>query len=173
MNMSTSFPSSGSPVPRPDIRSAPSDTRDEIFGLVPPLRAYALLLVGDPVRADDLVEMTLRAAWAEVPQTGPLPCLKARLFTRLRHASHASLSQSSHIRGKATAPLPRATFRDRLAALPIHQRDALLLVVGEGFSVQDASTICGCSAVTVARRAARGRRKLAKSAVPELDLIAS
>lgn len=68
------------------------------------------------------------------------------------------------------APQPKASFRDSLAALPIHQRDALLLVVGEGFSSQDASTICGCSAGTIIRRAERGRRKLAQSAVLDQDL---
>ncbi|WP_394347398.1 sigma factor-like helix-turn-helix DNA-binding protein [Rhodobacter sp. SY28-1] len=49
--------------------------------------------------------------------------------------------------------------------MPVHQRDALLLIVGEGFSTLDAATICGCSAGTITRRAGRGRRKLAETQV--------
>jgi RNA polymerase sigma-70 factor (ECF subfamily) len=167
MTISTSSFGFGLPIHPIDLTPGPSEARDEILPLLPSLRAYAMLLVGDPVRADDLVETTLRTAWAEFLM--PSPGLRARLFTILRQAAHGWLSQSLRSRGRSDAPKPGASFRDSLAALPPNQRDALLLVVGEGFSTQDASTICGCSAGTIIRRTERGRRKLAQSAVPDRD----
>jgi RNA polymerase sigma-70 factor (ECF subfamily) len=167
MTISTSSFGFGLPIHPTDITPGPSEARDEILPLLPSLRAYAMLLVGDPVRADDLVETTLRTAWAEFLM--PSPGLRARLFTILRQAAHSWLSKSLRSRGRSDAPKPGASFRDSLAALPPNQRDALLLVVGEGFSTQDASTICGCSAGTIIRRTERGRRKLAKSAVLDRD----
>jgi RNA polymerase sigma-70 factor (ECF subfamily) len=170
MTISSSSARFGPQTHPSDIAAEPSDVRGEILALLPSLRAYARLLVGNPGRADDLVETTLLTAWAESPPVVPTSGLRARLFTILREASHASLSPSPRSRGGMVAPQPKASFRDSLAALPIHQRDALLLVVGEGFSSQDASTICGCSAGTIIRRAERGRRKLAQSAVLDQDL---
>lgn len=142
------------------------DAREAIFALVRPLRTYAALLLGNPAQAGDLVEAALRTAWAEGPSTGSQPGLRTRLFALLRRACHVQLSQTQRRNGR-TSP-PRATaqpadFRDGLAALPIHQREALILIVGEGFSSREAAAICGCSAGTITRRADRGRRKLAET----------
>ena len=164
MTIRTSSFGTGPPAHPSAKTPGPSEPRDEILALIPSLRAYAMLLVGNPGRADDLVETTLRTTWTAFPPVVPPPGLKVRLFTILRHAAHALLSQSSRSRGRSGTE-PSASFRDSLAALPIHQRDALLLLVGEGFSTQDTSTICGCSAGTTIRRAERGRRKLAQSTV--------
>lgn len=168
--MTISTFSSGFGRPTSGIAPGSSDARDEILPLLPSLRAYAMLLVGDPGRADDLVESTLRNIWAEISALVPPPGLRAWLFTILRQAAHAALSQSDRGGRRSISPQPSANFRDCLAALPLHQRDALLLVVGEGFSSQDASTICGCSAGTIIRRAERGRRKLAQSGLLTRDL---
>lgn len=170
MTISTSSSSFELPIQPSDIARASSDARDEILPLLPSLRAYARFLVGDPGRADDLIKSTLRAAWAELSPLMPRPGLRARLFTILRQAAHAWLSQSDRSGRRSIPSQPSASFRDSLAALPLHQRDALLLVVGEGFAAQYASMICGCSVGTIIRRAERDRRKLAQSAVVTRDL---
>lgn len=170
MTTSTIVSETGPPTHASSIAPNATDAFGEILTLLPSLRAYAKLLVGDPGRADDLVETTLRAAWAEFSPVGPPPGLMARLFTILRQACHAWLSQPPQSKGSSVAPRPGTSFRDSFAALPIHQRDALLLLVGEGLSSQDASTICGCSAGTIIRRAERARRKLAQSGVLTRDL---
>lgn len=172
MTISTSVSGFREPLHPSNLGTAPSgpDAPDEIFAQLRPLRAYAILLVGDPAQADDLVEETLRSAWAEFPSTGSHPSLRGRLFSLLRQACHVRLSQPRHRNGNGSAAQPTAAveladFRDCLAALPVHQSEALLLIVGEGFSVLDAATICGCSAGTITRRAERGRRKLAETPV--------
>ena len=49
-----------------------------------------------------------------------------------------------------------------LAELPLDQREAVLLVDVEGWSVEEAAAMLGCPAGTVKSRCSRGRAKLAK-----------
>lgn len=168
MTTLTSSSVTGPPTHPSAIPAQATDALGEILAILPSLRAYAMLLAGDQARADDLVETSLHSAWAQLAPRSPSAGLKARLFNILRQACHAWLSQRPRSLESSVARQPGTSFRDSLAALPIHQRDALLLVVGAGFSSQDASTICGCSAGTIVRRADRGRRKLAQSG--NLDL---
>jgi RNA polymerase sigma-70 factor (ECF subfamily) len=51
---------------------------------------------------------------------------------------------------------------EALAELPAEQRDAVLLVDVEGWSVEDAAVMLNCPEGTVKSRCSRGRSKLAK-----------
>jgi RNA polymerase sigma-70 factor (ECF subfamily) len=51
---------------------------------------------------------------------------------------------------------------EALAELPQDQRDAVLLVDVEGYSIEDAAERLGCPPGTVKSRCFRGRAKLAK-----------
>jgi RNA polymerase sigma-70 factor (ECF subfamily) len=50
--------------------------------------------------------------------------------------------------------------REALAKIPLEDREALLLVVVEGFSYEQAASILGLSRLGVASRVARARRQL-------------
>jgi RNA polymerase sigma-70 factor, ECF subfamily len=54
----------------------------------------------------------------------------------------------------------RATVAAALAALPVEQRTALVLVDMEGFSVEEAASILRCPTGTVKSRCSRGRARL-------------
>ena len=53
--------------------------------------------------------------------------------------------------------------RDALAALPVEQRAALILVDVQGYPVAEAALILGVAEGTVKSRCARGRARLARS----------
>lgn len=157
------------------VSASVCDARDIIFELARPLRAFAMFLVGDRIKADDLVEATLRKAWEEATSLQPKDSLRAWLFTILRNDHYSGLRQSAggidNVDGNRRPLLfgesrNGADFQTCFAALPIHQREALILMVAEGFSAQDAAAICGCSVGTMTRRLHRGQRKLAGTGIP-------
>jgi RNA polymerase sigma-70 factor (ECF subfamily) len=51
-------------------------------------------------------------------------------------------------------------FERALAKLPLNQREALILVGGEGFSYEEAAQISGCAVGTMKSRVNRARRRL-------------
>lgn len=152
--------------------------RDEIFIQAQPLRAHAFLLVGTRAMADGLAEETLRAAWRDFASFPPSGDLRTWLFTIL--STVLSSSPAAELSGPAkteeTGPgdlLVRpiglqdlAEFRRALAALPVIEREALLLTVAAGFSNEDAATICGCSGEAILDRIGRGRQTLADRLAP-------
>ena len=52
-------------------------------------------------------------------------------------------------------------FRRAFNALADEQREALVLLEGEGFSIREAAAVCGCTPATITSRGKLGRRKLA------------
>lgn len=152
------------------------DEREEIFAHVRPLRAYAILLVGDRAQADDLAEETLRKAWADFASFQRGGDLRVWLFTILCGAFSARSREvppgAAKDQGAVSArrplhpsvdPQDLAEFRRAFAALPDAEREALLLVAAEGFSHKAAATICACAVSTIDRRALRGKHRLAQS----------
>ena len=152
--------------------------REAIVALVPQLRAFARFLARDVARADDLVQDTvLRAlerqdAWAEGTD------LRAWTFRMLRNLF---LDQQRRLRveqrGLATMPpamdaAPVQPGRDALhdleaaiAALPPHQREALILVAALELDIAAAAAITGVPEGTVKARVSRARAALARDFV--------
>ena len=133
----------------------------EVEGCIPALRRYARGLIGhgcpDPVAsADDMVRQVIqRARRADpAPQINPRLWLFASLTSlnraRLRAASFRNISVATHPGG----------VREALADAPLDCREALLLVVVEGFSYAHAARILGVSRLAVANRLARARQLL-------------
>lgn len=151
-----------------------SDPRDDIVKHLGPMRAFALSLIRDRARADDLVQDSVVKAWTTIGKLEPGSNMRVWLFTILRNSF---LSERRKTAGEIVGDCARgerievepdqdgifapADFRRAFDTLPDEQREALILVGAEGFSYQEAAAICGCSIGTVKSRADRGRHRLA------------
>jgi hypothetical protein len=73
-------------MPAPKLRNVNSvEMRESLLSLIPNVRAFAVVLCGDPERADDLVQETLLKAWTHFERFEPGTNLQAWLFTILRN----------------------------------------------------------------------------------------
>jgi RNA polymerase sigma-70 factor (ECF subfamily) len=150
--------------------------RDEILATLPSLRAFALSLVHDRNRADDLVQDTILRAWRAIDRFERGTNLHAWLFTILRNLYHSEHRKQvrevddpdgTYAATLKTAPdqqshLDFEDMRSALAKLPPDQREALLLVAAEGMSYEDAAAICGTAVGTIKSRVNRARIRLAE-----------
>jgi RNA polymerase sigma-70 factor (ECF subfamily) len=150
--------------------------RDEILAAIPSLRAFAISLTNDPVRADDLVQDTILRAWANIARFQPGTNLHAWLFTILRNLFHSEYRKrkrevedvdGSYAARLRTLPdqhdhLDFEDFRVALAKLSVDQREALLLVAAQGLSYEAAAEICGVAVGTIKSRVNRARIRLAE-----------
>ncbi|WP_457106157.1 sigma-70 family RNA polymerase sigma factor [Methylobacterium sp. P5_C11] len=152
----------------------PFDFRGDIIRALPALRTFALSLVGDVSRADDLVQETFVKAWANQGRFRPGTNFTAWLFTILRNQFYTDLRKTrrevedvdgTHA-GQMTSPSDQedaTTLKvvwERLGDLPSAQRQALLLVGAEGHTYEEAATKLGCQVGTVKSRVSRARSSL-------------
>lgn len=142
---------------------------------IPRLRRYALALVGDPTRADDLVQDCLERAWSRAHLFRPGSDLRAWLFTIL-HNLHANAARRYHSRPREVsladdgyAPATPATqghamvlseLRTALTQVPDDQRQILLMIGMEQMTYQEVATVLGIPIGTVMSRLHRGRERL-------------
>ena len=140
---------------------------------IPRLRRYALALLRDRDRADDLVQDTILHGLEKLHlfQTGTN--LRAWLFT-IMHNQHINSFRRSVRRGQTihvekvhlVTPASQASsleLRDldrAIALLPEEQRTALLLVGLEGMTYEEVAQICNVPVGTVRSRISRGREAL-------------
>ncbi len=151
------------------------DFLDEIEASVPALRRYARALTRNADRADDLVQDCLERAIRKrglFRPTGPLQAWLFRMLINLwRNDLRFERRRGDHvpIDGLVTEPSVAATQPGRIALaemsraidrLPDDQREALLLVVLEGMSYQDAAEALAIPAGTLMSRLGRARAAL-------------
>lgn len=147
----------------------------EITTHVTALRRYALVLVGDPHEADDLVQEALARVLAHMRAWRPVRDLRAYLFTTMHNvfidSTRKRHNRSDHVpiedvMGTLSSPATqprRLEFRDLLqglAALPEQQREVLLLVGLEGMSYIETARILDVPLGTIMSRLSRGREAL-------------
>jgi RNA polymerase sigma-70 factor (ECF subfamily) len=167
--------------------SAKVAVRDDLNLCAPRLCRYARALVtgqpGSSDIADDLVHAVLLRTW----ETGTASRLAGRdlhlhlyaLLTEWHRERLAAgrMSGTVHIekenfsaggpRAAGTMPVPaspRNKFAAALLALPLEEREALLLVVLEGFSFAQAARILKISRTVLVMRLARARATLSENA---------
>src|SRR3954452_5346386 len=176
------------PLPRAETRSGqglttnggPSGVTPEVraamLASLPSLRAFARSLTTTREIADDLVQDTLVRALAKIDQFEPGTNMGAWLFTILRNLFYSQCRRTKHEvedpDGSYAACLwappeqhARCDVQDMLRALgklPADQREALLLIVAEGLSYEEAARICGVAGGTIKSRVSRGRVRLAE-----------
>lgn len=152
-----------------------ADHRDDIEHHLPALRAFALVLVGERARADDLVAHTVVAAWANIHAYDHETRLRVWLFGMLRAVYVAQRPPSGRsassddvrldltalgVRPVAEPADPR--FWRSFSALTTEQREVLILIGPAEFSLDEAASVCRCTPAMLRHRAKLGRRKLAK-----------
>ena len=147
----------------------------EITTHVAALRRYALVLVGNPTEAEDLVQDCLSRVLAQLRSWRPVRDLRSYLFatmhnvfidgSRKRRARAGDLSIDEVV-GWLSLPAnqtKRLEVRDLLSALgriPEQQREVVLLVGLEGMSYVEAARVLGVPVGTVMSRLSRGREAL-------------
>ncbi len=153
-----------------------ADTVAHLEREIPSLRRFARALVGDAVRADDLVQDALERALTRLDTFQPGTNMRAWLFTILRNAfindlrrSRQSPASPETIEGlMAPAPpsqddgLALGDLRRALDRLSPEMREVVLLIGLEGLSYEEAAEILKVKVGTVKSRLSRGREALRK-----------
>jgi RNA polymerase sigma-70 factor, ECF subfamily len=146
-----------------------------MLAAVPGLRAFAISLCGDAVRADDLVQEALVRALANINSFEPGTNMSAWLMTilrnqfrseyrkRRRQVEDATGSYAERLRSlpEQEGRVEISEFHAALKKLPIEQREALVLVGALGYSHEEVASICGCAIGTIKSRVNRARHHLA------------
>jgi RNA polymerase sigma-70 factor (ECF subfamily) len=177
------------PLPTTPVRDVTSarereaDFRADLLSVTPSLRAFALSLVGDPDRADDLVQDTLLRALQKQDRFEPDTTLQAWLFTILRNLFYSDYRRRKRevedvdgLYAAKLSTLPEQpgcaefeTLRSALARLSDEQREAVLLVGAQGYSYEQVAEICGAPLGTIKSRVNRARKRLAELLEHEHD----
>lgn len=134
--------------------------REDIARLTPALRrfAHALVLRDDPL-ADDLVLRTIEGALAQSPFAS-LDALRQSLYCSLLRLHHERLRNEAAPARPSGPPARGQGVTASLLALSTEDREALLLVVLEGFTYAQSSDILGVTRSALACRIARARLTL-------------
>ncbi len=148
---------------------------DQIEISVPALRRYARALTRNVDLADDLVQDCIERAIRKQSLWRPSGPLQAWLFRMLlniyrndlrrrRRQSHDVPLDSLVVEPSVAAPQPGRIALGEMAraidALSADQREALLLVVVEGFSYAEAAEVIGIPTGTLMSRLGRARAAL-------------
>ncbi|MBN9047270.1 MAG: RNA polymerase sigma factor [Rhizobiales bacterium] len=146
----------------------------ELLASLPGLRAFAVSLIGQHDRADDLVQDTIMKAWAKQSSFEMGTNMKAWLFTILRNEffsqmrkrgrevqdTDGAFSERLAVHPSQYGSLDLQDFRAALEQLPDDQREAIILIGASGFAYEEAAEICGCAVGTIKSRVSRARTRL-------------
>lgn len=145
------------------------------------LQHHALHLTRDWHRAQDLAQETLAKAWASRDRYVPDTNLRAWLHTILRNTflsdirrrrlevedGDGILSAQLALPPAQEHAVALSELQIAMTALPLQQREALLLVGVSGFSYEEAADRLDCALGTVKSRVWRARASLSVLMLPE------
>jgi RNA polymerase sigma-70 factor (ECF subfamily) len=147
----------------------------QVLDLLPRLRRFAIGLAGSASDGDDLCQMTIERALTRRQQWQEGTRLDSWMYRIMRNIfiderragarrgqtfvdEEAGLSIGADGAQEASVEL---TMVDRaMSKLPDDQREAVLLVMVEGYSYKEAADIAGCPVGTLNSRLVRGRDAL-------------
>lgn len=146
-----------------------------MLALLPRLRRFAAGLARNPADGDDLCQATVMRALDRRGQWQPGTRLDSWMMTMMRNiwideqrartrrgetfvAEEAGLGVGSG--GGQEAAVELNVIDRTLRTLPDEQREAVLLVLVEGYSYKEAAEIVGCPVGTLNSRLVRGRDAL-------------
>src|SRR5215211_6895877 len=172
------------PVPTTPIRDgtsaakvkAETDFRADLLSATRNLRAFALSLVGDQDRADDLVQDTILRALQKRDRFEPGTKLQAWVLTLMRNLFYSEYRKRKRevedvdglfaaklsVVPEQTGRVEFAELRSALMRLSDEQREAVLLIGAEGLSYEEAAVVCGTKVGTIKSRVNRARTHLAE-----------
>lgn len=140
---------------------------------IPRLRRYARALLGDRYAADDLVQDTLERAWNKLHLWRPGSDMRAWLFSIMHNVFVNQIRSRRHEVDVRIEDLPQIAVRatqgqnleladvDRaLRALPVEQREVVLMVSIEDMTYEEVSRALDIPIGTVMSRLSRGRERL-------------
>jgi len=128
---------------------------------VPGLRRYAIALTGDRTAGDRYVRVTLETLAEEpwrVRTAGDVRFQLYRLFHDVLHIFNVSASEGDE--DEVVELTPGWQLRRELEELPLLDRELLLLVLLEGFSVKQAAILLNLQVPEAMRRLATSRARL-------------
>lgn len=146
-----------------------------VLELLPRLRRFAVGLAGHPADGDDLCQMTIERALSRRDQWQEGSRLDSWMYRIMRNIwidecrarsrrmetfvdEEAGLSVGSD--GGQEALVALGDVDRAMAKLPEDQREAVLLVMVEGYSYKEAAAIVDCPVGTLNSRLVRGRDAL-------------
>lgn len=147
----------------------------DILELLPRLRRFAIGLAGHPADGDDLCQMTIERALTRKDQFQDGTRLDSWMYRIMRNIwideSRARARRSETFAdeeaglaigadGSQEASVALGDIDRALARLPDEQREAVLLVMVEGYSYKEAARIVDCPVGTLNSRLVRGRDAL-------------
>jgi RNA polymerase sigma-70 factor (ECF subfamily) len=140
----------------------------DLLAELPRLRRYARILTDDPEHADRLVEETLFRFRERRVDSGSDATRRTQLLALLRSVSADHTAPSA--RREAAAPFAVRSPPDRgtemlaqLRALPLEQREVLVLVAVEQMSYADIAALLHLPVATVISRLSQAREVLRSS----------
>lgn len=150
---------------------------EELVALLPRMRRFARSLTRDATDADDLCQMTIERALKSWQQWQGGSRLDAWVFRIMRNiwidegrartrrtqtfapeADGDAIGDRGDSAIEAHAEL--GNVERAMARLPADQREAVMLVLVEGFAYKEAAEILGCPMGTLTSRLVRGREAL-------------
>lgn len=130
----------------------------ELVKWIPYLRRYARALTGSQQRGDQYVRVCLEALLQEPHRLKPNGDLKLQLFSVFHDVWR--IVDSAIPESKDDGAAPETRLRQQLAALPPLDRQVLLLVSLEGFSIAEAAQILDISDEDAVEKLAEARAEI-------------
>ena len=139
------------------------------------MRRFAVGLAGNPADADDLCQMTLERALTRQDQWQEGTRLDSWMYRIMRNlwidtARAGQRRRETFVDEEAGIPVGAEGAQESavelsnvdraMAQLPDEQREAVLLVMVEGYAYKEAAEIVGCPVGTLNSRLVRGRDAL-------------
>lgn len=166
----------------PAMTAEDDDLRLQMVALLPRLQRFARGLAGSRDAGDDLLQQACEKALARLDQfqrgtrldRWMFQIVKTTHIDRVRQGQRrrtadftddvvALIPFDARIEEQTMARQELARVREAVCELPEEQREALMLVVADGLSYQDAAEVSGVPQGTIMSRLARARRKLARA----------
>ncbi|RAN37562.1 sigma-70 family RNA polymerase sigma factor [Hyphomonas pacifica] len=144
---------------------------DELEAMLPQMRAFARSLCHDVTLADDIVQSACLKAWAAADTFDRTASMRPWILRIVRneYLQHCRRSwrtvdvESGYLEDTLVDHCAAETVSDasraiqEIYALPVKQRDAIILVLGAGLTYEEAGDVMGCSAGTIKSRVSRAR----------------
>jgi len=154
------------------------EVRSEMLAILPQLRRFALSLTGSIEDAEDLLHSTVEKALSRLDQFKPGTDLDRWMFRICKNTwldewrqrktrgptvdpSDAKYEPSMDGEAHAVNTIELQELNEAMQALPEQQRMMLVLIVVEGYSYKEVSSMLDVPIGTVMSRLARARQKVA------------